>query len=100
MPRQVPQPILQAMSSMAVQFFPEASPGRLLEALEGLSRPALPDALPQTLTKTQYGTITHRSLASVNRDLRLGRLKFVKIGRSVRIPRTEVERLLAVGQEG
>ncbi len=51
--------------------------------------------LPAFLTIAEYAFHTRRCRASVYNEITRGDLRAVKIGRSTRIPVTELERLLA-----
>ncbi len=99
MPRQVPAPILTAATGMLSPFFPDLTATRLVEALSASTDPKRPAPMAEALTKAEYGQAVRRSLASVNRDLKTGRLPSIKIGRSVRIPRSAVEALLSTPVE-
>lgn len=51
----------------------------------------------ELLTLAEVESITKRRVATLRKDLRLRKLPFVKIGRSVRIPREAVTKLIAEG---
>lgn len=54
--------------------------------------------LPLFLSVPEVARVLRIGTSSVHRLLRSGDLKAVRFGRSVRIPRSEVERLLTGGQ--
>ena len=98
MPRQIPAAVLSPVVGLLRPYRPDLTETALVQALEHCVVGVQPAPMPEALTKAEYGRAVRRSLASVNRDLKTGRLPFVKIGRSVRIPRTAVEHLLAADQ--
>jgi excisionase family DNA binding protein len=53
----------------------------------------------ELLTLREVAAITKRSRASLYADIRAGRLQTVHLGRSVRVPRSELERYVAEGWE-
>ena len=55
----------------------------------------VPHQFPAFLTVDEYAFHTRRCRASVYNEITRGELRAVKIGRSTRIPVTELERLLA-----
>ncbi len=95
MPRQVPAPILTAATGMLAPFWPDLTATRLVEALNASSDPRLPAPLPESMTKAEICQAGKCSLATVNRWLKRGELRSVKVGRLVRVPRSAVEELLS-----
>jgi excisionase family DNA binding protein len=49
----------------------------------------------ELMTLQELSRLARRSHSALYADIRAGRLKVVKLGRSTRIPRAEVERYLA-----
>lgn len=56
--------------------------------------------MPELLTAREVATFFRLSVSSVRQMTRNHRIGYIRIGRSVRIPRDEVERLLREGRVG
>ena len=95
MPRQVPAPLLAAGVGMYSPYFPDLTANRLYDALVASTDPRTPAPLPESLTKADVCRAGKVSLQTVNRWIATGKLRAVKVGRSVRIPRAAVEELLS-----
>jgi excisionase family DNA binding protein len=61
---------------------------------------SLGSILNRLLTRYMVAGRLHISVRTVDRMIRAGRLKAVKLGRSVRIPEDEVNRIAANGTDG
>lgn len=48
----------------------------------------------QLLTIAEVAQLTRRHRRSIERDLDAGNLRFVRLGKSIRVPRVELERYL------
>lgn len=97
----VPQPILTAATGMLAPYCAGLTSSSLQEALRRMAsntedRPA---PLPESLTKADVVRSGKVSLQTVNRWIATGKLRAVKVGRAVRIPRSELEQLLTPKQE-
>lgn len=51
----------------------------------------------ELLTLGEVSTLIRRSRRQLSRDIAAGRLRTVKLGRSTRVPRSELERYIAAG---
>lgn len=54
----------------------------------------------QLLTLAEVAEITQRSQRSLRRDIAAGRMHAVHLGRSVRVPRLELERIVTEAKQG
>jgi excisionase family DNA binding protein len=100
MPRQIPSDALTIAAMVLGKHRPELSTAAaLLAALDhpAADRPAL---LPESRTKADVVRAGKVSLQTVNRWIATGKLRAVKVGRSVRIPRAAVEALLTPAVPG
>ena len=54
----------------------------------------------QLMTLREVETMTRRKVATLRKDIRQRRIAHVKIGRSIRIPRSVIEELITSGWRG
>ena len=53
------------------------------------------DDLPEIVTVEEYSAITRQGLTKAYDDVRLGRIEAVRLGRTIRIPRRAIEKLIS-----
>lgn len=86
-------PILAAACGMLQPFFPELTPQGLLSMLKNAGKSETPE---RPLTRQQAAALLSVSLPTLDRYLKTGLLKFIKLGpRAVRIDPASVRELLA-----
>jgi excisionase family DNA binding protein len=92
-----PAEIINAAVSMLKSFYPDLTVGRLIECLEGLGRTNDDEEL---FTRAEIARKTKLSIPSIDRLLASDQLEYIRIRRSVRIPASALNRLLAQGKHG
>ncbi len=94
--RAIPAAVATPVVGLLSPYVPGLTEPLLVQALEGIGRTGRPQALPECLTRAEFGRATRLSEASITRMIRDGRLPVVRFGRAVRIPRAAVEALVQV----
>lgn len=85
----IPQPIAEAVATMTAPYLGNITPADILERLSPQKEPK-----EELLTVFDVRDRLRVSLPTVTRMLSDGRLRKIKIGRSVRVPASSVEAII------
>ena len=90
----IPQTVLAAGAAMFSPYAPDLTPGQLEQFLQ--SKPERAAKLEPGLTPKEFTAIMKVSRQTLHNMEKRGEIRLIRFGHTVRIPATEVKRLLSL----
>ena len=95
--KSIPQSVLSAGAGLFSAYIPNLTPGKLEQLLKDASKPA---ELQPGYTPKEFIALAKMSRQTLHNMEKRGDIKLSRVGRIVRVPRSEAERFLNPKVEG